>query len=102
MSEADYATKVSEAIERIQGQEVRQGVPRVAYVGNCALDERALMTLKERYHLTIVGCVMGQEDKKLFNAMKHKGADFIVSNPKQLVRVLTERPKPRHDELIVY
>lgn len=92
--EADYPTKVTEAIERLRGLEDMQTAVRVAYVGNCLPDERGLVPLKERYRLTLVGCAIGL-DRKAVTQMKEKGADFVVTEPGQLVRVLSERPRPR-------
>lgn len=92
--EADYATKVTEAIERLRGLEDIQAAVRVAYVGNCLPDERGLLALKERYRLTLIGCAIGL-DRKAVTQMKEKGADFVVTEPAQLVRILSERPRPR-------
>ncbi len=97
-TEADYATKVTEAIERLRGLEEMQTAPRVAYVGNCLPDERGLVALKERYRLTLVGCAIGL-DRKAATQMREKGADFVVTEPAQLVRVLSERPRPRSELL---
>jgi len=92
--EADYPTKVTECIERLRGQEDLQTVVRVAYVGNCIPEERGLPTLKERYRLTIIGCLFDM-DRKTAALMKEKGADAVVTEPAQLLKVLSERPRLR-------
>lgn len=96
--EADYASKVSEVIERLRSMEEMQPAVRVAYVGNCLPEERALVALKERYRLTLIGCAMDL-DKRAVSQMKEKGADYVVTEPAQLMRVLSERPRVRSDYL---
>ncbi|NOZ01626.1 MAG: hypothetical protein GXP54_07025 [Deltaproteobacteria bacterium] len=91
---ADYPTRVTEAIGRIRNQEAMQSIVRVAYVGNCAIDDRGIARLKERNRLTAIGCAFGQ-DHKAAAAQKEKGADMVVHDPHQLSRVLTERPRLR-------
>jgi len=93
-SEADYSTKVTEAIERIRGQEGMRTMFRVGYVGDCTLDNRGLVNLKGRYRLTTIGCAFSH-DRKMANAQREKGADMVVSDPKHMVRILTERPRHR-------
>lgn len=92
--EADYGTKVTEAIERARAMDETQSYARIAYVGNCAPEDRNFTTLKERYRVVLIGCVFGRNHKTLAQ-MKEKGADYVVSEPKQLVKLLSERPKTR-------
>ena len=96
-SVADYPTKVTEAIERLRGQEGIESIIRVAYVGSCVPDARGFPTLKERYRLTAIGCAFGQ-DKKVLSMQREKGADFAIAEPQHLLRVLSERPSPRQQE----
>lgn len=96
--EADYPTKVTEAIERLRGLEDMQTAVRVAYIGNCLPEERGLTALKERYRLTVIGCAIGM-DRKAVSQMKEKGADYVVTEPVQLLKVLSERPRPRSEYL---
>ena len=96
-TQADYSTRVTEAIERLRAQEGLDTIVRVAYVGNIAPDARGLGNLKERYRLTTIGCAFGL-DRKIAQAQKDKGADFVVTEPNQLLRVLSERPRMRGPE----
>jgi len=93
-SQAAYHTRVTEAIERIRGQEGLQSVVRVAYVGNCAPDARGISSIKDRYRMTAVGTIFGQ-DRKAATAQREKGADLVAYEPQQMVKMLTERPRPR-------
>lgn len=93
-SGADYPTKVTEAIGRIRNQEDMRSITRVGYVGNCSPDNRSIPRLKERNRLTAIGCAFGQ-DRKVGVDQREKGADMVVSDPNQMIRVLTERPRPR-------
>ncbi len=90
----DYPIRLNEAIERVRIQEGIETMVRAAYVGNCAVDSRGLATLKERFRMTLIGCVFGQ-DRKALPIQKEKGADVTAAEPAQLVRILTERPRPR-------
>jgi len=90
----DYPSRVSDAIERTRVQEALEGIPRVAYVGNCVPEQRGLVGLKERYNLVLIGCVFGQ-DPKLLQHQKERGATLVATDPKQLIKVLTERPRVR-------
>lgn len=91
---AEYSTRVMEALERIRAREGMEQIVRVGFVGNCAKDGRGVNPLKDRYRLTAIGCVFGQ-DKKILNAQREKGADVVVTEPAQLFRVLNERPRMR-------
>ncbi|MBM4394537.1 MAG: hypothetical protein FJ087_02470 [Deltaproteobacteria bacterium] len=93
---ADYATRVGEAIERTRAQEGLESTVRVAYVGNCAVDSRGLPGLKDRYQLTPIGCVFGQ-DPKVLQVQKEKGAAVVAPDPRVLLKVLSERPRMRSD-----
>ncbi len=95
--EANYAQRVGDAIDRIREQAGMETIPRVAYIGNCAMDGRNLNSLKERYRLTLIGCAFGH-DAKVVAAQKEKGADFVIATPEQFSRVLSERPRTRTQE----
>ncbi len=91
---AEYGTRIADAIERVRAQEGLEQIVRVGYIGNCAKEGRAIPPLKERYRLVAIGAAFGQ-DKKVIQAQRDKGADIVVQDPGQLVRVLSERPRMR-------
>ena len=95
--EADYSTRVAEAIERVRAQAGLEQILRVAYVGDCTRENRAINTLKERYRMTAIGTVFGR-DHLAAAAQREKGADIVVHDPGQLVRALSERPRMRSSE----
>jgi len=94
---ADYAVRVTEAIERVRAQEGIENLTRVGWIGNCAREGRNFQTLKERYRLTCIGVAFGS-DRKTLSLQRERGADLVVTEPSQLLRVLPERPKPRGPE----
>jgi phosphoglycolate phosphatase-like HAD superfamily hydrolase len=94
---ADYTTRVTEAIERVRAQGGLEQALRIAYVGNVAPESRGIAALKDRYRLTAIGCAFGQ-DRKLLQVQKEKGADHVVQEPAQILRVLSERPRMRGPE----
>ncbi len=91
---ADYTTRITEAIERVRAQEGIEQLVRIGYVGNTARDGRSFTQLKERYRMTVIGVAFGL-DKKILIAQKEKGADLVIAEPSQLIRVLSERPRMR-------
>ncbi len=95
--EADYSTRVAEAIERVRAQAGLEQILRVAYVGDCTRENRGINTLKERYRMTAIGTVFGR-DHLAAAAQREKGADIVVHDPGQLVRALSERPRMRSSE----
>jgi len=94
---ADYAVRVTEAIERVRAQEGIENLTRVGWIGNCAREGRNFQTLKERFRLTCIGVAFGS-DRKTLSAQRERGADLVVTEPAQLLRVLPERPRPRGPE----
>lgn len=91
---ADYSTRIADAIERVRAQEGLEQIIRVGYIGNCAKEGRTIPPLKERYRLVAIGAAFGQ-DKKVIQAQRDKGADIVIQEPGQLIRVLSERPRMR-------
>lgn len=94
---ADYSVRLAEAIERVRALEGIESLIRVGWVGNVAREGRSLQMVKERYRLSIIGVAFGQ-DKKVLMAQKEKGADLVIAEPPQLLRVLSERPRVRGHE----
>lgn len=98
----DYPTRVTEAIERVRAQGgFDSPVLRIAYVGNVLPESRGILTLRERYRLVTIHCVFGQ-DRRTAQVPREKGADMVVQEPAQLLRVLSERPKVRSPEHHLY
>jgi phosphoglycolate phosphatase-like HAD superfamily hydrolase len=93
-ADAEYSTKVAEAIERVRIQEGIETMMRVAYVGSALPENRGISMLKERYRVTVIGTAFGQ-DRKLVPTQREHGADHAVADPGELLRVLSERPRPR-------
>ncbi len=96
-SGADYGTRITEAIERVRAQEGIEQLIRIGYVGDVARDGRGFQQLKERYRMTVIGVAFGM-DKKNLVAQKEKGADLVIAEPSQLIRVLSERPRMRSSD----
>jgi phosphoglycolate phosphatase-like HAD superfamily hydrolase len=100
-SSADYTTRITEAIERVRAMEGIEQLVRIGYVGNSARDGRTFQMLKERYRMTVIGVAFGL-DKKILVTQKEKGADFVIGEPAQLLRVLSERPRMRSSDNNMY
>lgn len=98
---ADYPTRIIEAIERVRAQEGIEQLVRIGYIGNTARDGRSFQMLKERYRMTVIGVAFGL-DKKILVALKEKGADLVIAEPDQLLRVLSERPRMRGSDTNMY
>lgn len=94
---ADYAVRVTEAIERVRAQEGLEELNRVGWIGNCAREGRNFQSLKERFRLTCIGVAFGS-DRKTASLQRERGADLVVTEPSQLLRTLWERPRTRPGE----
>lgn len=95
--EANYAVKVTEVVERLRWQEGLETLQRVAYVGNCIPEARGLVALKDRFRITLIGCVFGQDKKSLAQQKEH-GADFVAATQDQLYKLIVEKPKIKSPE----